>query len=139
MESLKKLKDAADECLRDWKAIESKISVSDGNLAFLNSKKGSLTAEIADLETKKTSIMDTVGALEREAQKRIDAKLQEIKTKEDQMAVERADLKTKQFQADSAKTDSDQARDKYSALYAEFQTKLQELADKKQAVMDALK
>lgn len=139
MESLKKLKDVAEECIRDLKSIDSKISVSEGNLAFLESKRATLTTEIATLETKKAAVMDAVGTLEKDARNGIEARMQEIKAKEDSLATDRADLKVKLFQSDSAKADADKEREKYSVLYAEYLTKVQDLDEKKTALANVLK
>lgn len=139
METIKRLEEAAKTCLADLKAIESKVSITEGNLAFLESKKGTLSSEIADLEIKKTAIMESVGTIEKDARTQIDAKLNEIKAKEDSLLKDRADLKTKLFQADSVSEEATQSKDKYTALYAEYLEKVKDLDDKKNAVMNALK
>lgn len=137
MESLKKLEEVAKECLRDIKAIDSKISVAEGNLAFLESKKTSLSAEIADLEAKKVAVQQSVGTIELESRRQIDDRMREIKLKEEQLVSERADLKTKLFQADGSKNEAEKAREKYAAAYLEYSDKAQELENKIQSILAA--
>lgn len=139
METIKKLKDAAEECIRDLKSIDSKISVSEGRLEFLQAKVIGLNTEIADLETKKAAVMDAVGTFEKDARNKIEDRLREIRAKEESLTADRADVKTKIFQADAAKADSDQAKEKYSALYAEYLTKVAEIDEKRQALANVLK
>lgn len=137
MESLKKLEDAAKECLKDLKAIDSKVSITEGNLAFLESKKIKLTAEISDLEGKKASVMESVGTVEKEAREKIDAGVRELRLKEDQLIADRAALKTKLYEAESSKVQSDEAREKYTAAYAECLVATKEMEEKKQAILAA--
>lgn len=139
METIKRLKDVAEECLKDLKNIDSKASIAEGNLAFLESKKTKLGAEIADMEAKKNAVMESVGTFEKDARAQIEAKFNEIKAKETQLLNDRADLKTKIFQAEAATGEAQDAKEKYSALYSEYLTKAEELDAKKNAVMNALK
>lgn len=137
MESLKRLEEIAKECLKDIKAIDSKVSVAEGNLAFLESKKTSLSAEISDLESKKSAVQQSIGTLEIESRKKIDESMREIKFREEHLTSERADLKTKLYQADSARAEAETAREKYAALYLEYLDKSQEIEDKIQSILAA--
>lgn len=139
METIKRLEEAAKSCLADLKGIESKVSATEGNLAFLDAKKAKLGAEIADLEAKKNAVMDSVGALEKDARANIDDRLNEIKAKEAELLKDRADLKTKIYQTDAATTEADAAKERYTALYAECLEKVKDLEERKVAVMNALK
>lgn len=135
MESLKKLEQVIKDCLGEIKAVDSKVSISEGNLAFLESKKIALNAEISDLETKKTAVQESVGSIEREARNRIDDQTRELRLKEELVLADRADLKTRIYQADAAKTEAEAAKEKYAKLYAEYLIKAQELDEKKQAIL----
>lgn len=137
MESLKRLEEVAKECLKELKSMDSKVSITEGNLAFLESKKIAVTTEIADLEAKKTAVMASIGTAEREARDQIDTRVRELRLKEEQFLADRANLKTKTYELESAKTEAEAAREKYAALYAEYLTKAQEMEDKKQAILAA--
>lgn len=139
MESLIKLADIAKQAIGDLKSIDSIISVKEGNIAFLESKRVALAAAITELEAKKATILDFVGTMEKTAREAIEVKLREIQAKEEQLAAEHADLKAKSFQADGAKEDAIKEKERYAALYAEYSIKVQEIEDKKQAVLAALK
>jgi len=137
MESLKRLEEVAKECLKDLKAIDSKVSVAEGNLSFLESKKASLTAEVAALEGKKAAIQEAIGTAEIESKRKIDDRVRELRLKEEQVTADRAELKTRLFQAEQARADADAAKEKYATLYSEYLGKLQELESKKQAILAA--
>lgn len=137
MESLKKLKDVAEECLKDIKAIDSKTSIAEGNLSFLESKKTTLGAEILDLESRKSAVMELVGRLEKDARNEIESKMREVKAKEEYLESLKADLKIKLFQAEASNKDSLSEKEKYAALYAEYTAKLAELEAKKRAIQEA--
>lgn len=139
MESIEKLANAAKECLSDLKTVESRISILDGKLSFLQSQKVALSAEIADMEARKTAILQETSRIEAESKQTVDGRIAAAKAKEAQVLEDAAMLKTKLFQADSAKADAESEKEKYASLYAEYLIKVQELDDKKQAVLQALK
>lgn len=139
MDIVKNLKEAAEECLKQLKTIDAKVSAAEGALTFLESKKASLGAELADLEGKRAAVLTAVGNAESEAKKSIDARLQDLAIKESLVLTDRADLKTKMYQADSARADMEQAKEKYDKLYVEFEARLNELNEKKIAVANLLK
>lgn len=139
MDIVKNLKEAAEECLKQLKTIDAKVSAAEGALSFLESKKAVLTAELKDLESKKEAVMQAVGTAELESKKTIDARLQDLSVREVTALMDRADLKTKMYQTDSARADMEQSKKRYDDLYSEFEIRLKELNDKKQAVADILK
>lgn len=139
MELVKNLETAAKAFLSDLKTMDSRISATQGSLDVLNAKKTALQAEVSELEAKKAAVGERVGSMEKEAQVRIDNRLQELKTKEDQVLADRAELKTRLFQAETAKQASEDESKRYSLLYAEYTQKKSELDAKLDAILAAAK
>lgn len=139
METIKKLAEAAKICLDDLKSIDSKVSVIEGNLAFLASKKATLTAEIEDLEKKKAVVQDACGTLEKNARTDIELRLQAISAREGEILSERATLKTKLLAADGALAESEGVIKRYAELYNEYLAKASDLNEKRQILMATFK
>lgn len=139
METIKKLAEAAKICLDDLKSIDSKVSVTEGNLAFLASKKATLTSEIEDLEKKKSVVQDACGTLEKNARADIELRLQAISAREGEILSERAMLKTKLLAADGALAESEGVIKRYAELYNEYLAKASDLNEKRQILMATFK
>ncbi len=139
METIKKLEEAAKNCLSDLKSIESKISVSEGRLDFLNAAKIKLAAEVSEMEAKKTAILESTTRAEMESKRGIEDRLAALKLKEENIQNEMANWKIKSFQAESERSEAQEARLKYEKLYVDYMARYEELNQKKLAVADILK
>lgn len=139
MESIKKLEEAAKLCLKDLRAMESKISVSEGSLANLDANKAALTAEVEELGGKKAALMEYIGTAEMEFQKKVEARNREFTLKEESLNSERGAVKAELFGARAASADAENERRRYAALYEEYTARLKELDDKRAALSNILK
>lgn len=139
MESIKKLEDAAKECLKDLRSIDSKVSIAEGRLSSFEAKGATLAAEVTDLETKKAAILSFIGSVEANSRRAQEDKIADLRAKESQLDNERADLKAKQYQADEARRTADEMKAKFDALFREYQAKSEELNQKKEQLSHILK
>lgn len=139
MESLYKLSEAVKGFEKDLKAISSKVSSEEGNIEGLTAKKAALTSECEDLSNKKAQLIEFLGQTESNLKKEYEAKMRELAVKSDQLDGQRGQVKSKEIQAEIAIKDAAESKAKFDALYSEYEGKIAEINQKREAVLNALK
>lgn len=138
MESIKALEAAAKECLKDLRTIESRVSITEGNLRNMEASRDALKVEVSELGAKKAELMEFIGTAALEAQKENDARLRDIRIKEEALQADRANLKARVIQYDSARVDMERSKEQYDRLYAEYEARLADFNHKRQAAAEIL-
>lgn len=139
MESIKKLEQAAKDCLKDLRTMESQVSIAEGNLAGLRANKDILTKEVTELGEKKMALIEFIGRAGLESQKELEAKNREIKTKEDALEALKYDLRAKIAQAEGARKDAEHAKFQSDAAKAQYDEQINALNEKARAVAEIYK
>ena len=139
MESIKRLEEAAKACIKDLREQESKYSIKEGDIHGLETKKQALDKEIHDLQAKKAELVSFLGMAKSNLDKEHEAKLREHRAKNDALDTERGKIKSLEVQAEMSKKASDESKEKYDKLYKEYEKKLDDINQKREAVLAALK
>lgn len=139
MEAIKRMEEAIKSGLKELREMDSKYSIKEGDIHGLEAKKSTLEKEVTELQAKKAELVSFLGMAKSNLDKEHEAKLRDLKVKSDVLDTERGKIKGLEVQAEMSKKASDESKEKYDELYKEYEKKVSELNQKREAVLKALK
>ena len=139
MESIKRLEEAAKACIKDLREMDSKFSIKEGDIHGLESKKTDLEKEVHELQAKKAELVSFIGSAESNLKKEYEAKARDLSAKSDTLDGERGKIRGLEIQAEMARKEAYESKQQYDKLYKEYEQKLAEINQKREAVLNALR
>lgn len=139
MDSIKKLVDAAKECMSDLRSMESKLSVAQGNISSYESQAAEIKKEIDKLNKKKAELVSFLRDEEERQKKEHEAKIKELDLKSDALDKERGAARIKENHAAEALKSATNEKLNYMRLSNEMEQKIKEINEKRERLNAVLR